>query len=269
MLAFEGIAYRYAGAPAAAIRDVTLRLGEGDVVGLVGANEAGKSTLCLVASGLAPRTIGGELTGLLLLDGIDAASLAMHEMVERVGIVFQNPETQLSGVTATVYDEVAFGPSNLGVPLPTLIDRVDAALDDLGIGDLADRDPRRLSGGQMQLVALAGLLALRPKYLILDEPTAQLDPVGSKLVAAALVKLGGAGSSILIAEHKTDLLAQLCDRVCVLDAGRVVAEGPARAVLADPELEALGVAPPSGERLGRRLRDEGLEPNERVGTATS
>ena len=173
----------------------------------MGASEAGKTTLCLVASGLAPRTVGGTLTGRLLLDGADTAPLAMHELAGRIGIAFASPTTQLSGVAATVYEEVAFGPMNLGVPRSELIARTEEALAALRIESLADRDPARLSGGQQQLVAIAGLLALRPAHLVLDEPTAQLDPAGTAMVATALAGLAANGASILVAEQKTDLLA--------------------------------------------------------------
>jgi len=251
MLALESVTYRYAGARRPSLHDVSLELGEGEVLGLVGASEAGKTTLCLVASGLAPRTVGGTLTGRVLLDGEDTAPLAMHELAGRVGIAFASPATQLSGVAATVYEEVGFGPMNLGVPRPELIARIEEALAALRIEPLADRDPAQLSGGQQQLVAIAGLLALRPAHLVLDEPTAQLDPAGTAMVAEALAGLAANGASILVAEQKTDLLARICSRVVALDAGRVVLDGVAAEILADPRLTRLGVAPPAAVRLRR------------------
>jgi len=254
MLTFESVSYRYAGAARASLQDVSLVIGSGEVVGLVGASEAGKTTLCLVAAGLAPRTVRGTLTGRILLDGTDIAPLAIHELAGRVGIAFANPATQLSGVAGTVYEEVAFGPMNLGLSRSEVIDRTEAALSALKIIDLAEREPALLSGGQQQLVAMAGLLALRPAHLVLDEPTAQLDPAGTRLVAQALARLAMDGASILVAEQKTDLLASICDRVVVLDAGRVALDGPAAEVLGDPRLADLGVAAPASVRL-RRLAD--------------
>jgi len=254
MLTFESVSYRYAGAARPSLQDVSLVIGSGEVVGLVGASEAGKTTLCLVAAGLAPRTVRGTLSGRILLDGTDMAPLAIHELAGRVGIAFANPATQLSGVAGTVYEEVAFGPMNLGLPRSEVIDRTDAALRALKIIDLAEREPALLSGGQQQLVAMAGLLALGPAHLVLDEPTAQLDPAGTRLVAQALARLAMDGASILVAEQKTDLLASICDRVVVLDAGRVALDGPAAEVLGDPRLADLGVAAPASVRL-RRLAD--------------
>lgn len=254
MLTFESVSYRYAGAARPSLQDVSLVIGTGEVVGLVGASEAGKTTLCLVAAGLAPRTVRGTLKGRILLDGTDIAPWAIHELAGRVGIAFANPATQLSGVAGTVYEEVAFGPMNLGLSRSDVIDRTEAALSALKIIDLAEREPALLSGGQQQLVAMAGLLALRPAHLVLDEPTAQLDPAGTRLVAEALARLAMDGASILVAEQKTDLLASICDRVVALDAGRVALEGPAAEVLDDPRLADLGVAAPASVRL-RRLAD--------------
>jgi energy-coupling factor transporter ATP-binding protein EcfA2 len=258
MLAFESVTYRYAGAARPSLREVSLALGEGEVVGLVGASESGKTTLCLVASGLAPRTVGGTLTGRVLLDGSDAAPLAIHDLAGRIAIVFSSPATQLSGVAGTVYEEVAFGPMNLGLPLADVMARTEAAMTTLGVEALAGRDPARLSGGQQQLVGIAGLLALRPGHLVLDEPTAQLDPAGTRLVAEALARLAADGASILIAEQKTDLLASICQRVVALEGGRVALDGPARDVLADPRLEELGIGPPAPVRLARQASGSGL-----------
>lgn len=260
MIRLEGVTYRYAGASRPSVRDIDLELRDGQVVGLAGASESGKTTLCLVASGLAPRAIRGHLSGRVVIDGEDVATRPMHELTALVGIGFQHPATQLSGVADTVYEEVAFGPSNLGVQRADLMGRVEDALERLGIGGLAARDPARLSGGQMQLVAIAGLLALRPRHLVLDEPTAQLDPAGTTLVADALAALAAAGSSILITEQKTDLLERICARVSVLETGRIALEGPTRSVLEDPRLEELGVPLPSALRLRRALDEAGLPP---------
>jgi energy-coupling factor transport system ATP-binding protein len=258
MLTLERVSYRYAGARVAALLDVSVALGPGEVVGLVGASEAGKTTLCLVAAGLAPRTVGGTLRGRLLLDGEDTAALPIHALVGRVGIAFSSPATQLTGVADTVYEEVAFGPMNLGFPRAEVIERTGAALESLRIAGLAERDPARLSGGQQQLVGIAGLLAMGPAHLVLDEPTAQLDPAGTRLVADALANLASAGASILLAEQKTDLVADVSTRVVALRGGRIALEGPTADVLADERLGELGVAAPARVRLARALRERGV-----------
>jgi energy-coupling factor transporter ATP-binding protein EcfA2 len=258
MLELRGATYRYAGYARPAVHEVDLALRDGEIVGLVGGTEAGKSTICLVASGLAPLSIGGELRGEVLIDGVPTTGLPVHELAQWVVIGFQDPATQRSGVAATVFEEVALGPMNLGLPVTETLARTRRALATLRIEHLADRHPARLSGGQGQLVAMAGLLAMRPRHVILDEPTAQLDPEGSNLVAAALRDLAATGAALLIAEHRTDLLEGLCDRVAVVDGGRIVLDGPAAATLEDPRLEGWGVEPPSRVRLARSLAARGL-----------
>ena len=257
-LRLSGVGYRYAGAARASLLDIDLELEHGTVVGIVGPSEAGKTTLCLVASGLAPRTVGGQIRGTITLDGEDVDRWPMHRMAERIAIGFENPATQLSQVAGTVFEEVAFGPLNLGVPIEEVLDRTRSALGALRIEALAERDPRRLSGGQQQLVAMAGLLAMRPAYLVLDEPTAQLDPAGTRMVGDAIGRLATNGTTILIAEQKTDLLADLATRVVVLYQGRILFQGETAATLADPRLVDAGVAPPAAVRLRRAAQAAGV-----------
>jgi energy-coupling factor transport system ATP-binding protein len=255
----SGVGYRYAGETKAALRDVDLELRDGEVLGVTGRSESGKTTLCLVVSGLAPRAIGGRIRGRVTLDGETIDEWPMHRISQRIGIGFQNPATQLSQVADTVFEEVAFGPMNLALPRTEVIARTWDALATLRIDGLAERDPRRLSGGQQQLVAIAGLLALRPQHLVLDEPTAQLDPAGTRLVADAISRLATDGGSILVTEQKTDLLAAICSRVAVLEGGQVALVGPAESVLADERLPGLGVSEPSSARLRRALAAAGID----------
>lgn len=261
-LTLQGVGYRYAGADQRSLLDIDLELRDGEVVGVAGASESGKTTLCLVASGLAPRTVGGRIRGTILLDGENVDDWPMHRLSGRIGMGFQNPSTQLSQVAGTVFEEVAFGPMNFGLPHDDVVARTWQALHALRIDDLAERDPQRLSGGQQQLVAMAGLLALRPSHLILDEPTAQLDPAGTRLVADAIAALAAEGVSILVAEQKTDLLAEVATRVVVLAEGRVVLRGPAADVLDDAQLIELGVSAPSAVRLRRAVAEAGIDPEQ-------
>ena len=260
MLELTVESYRYPGYARSVLHDLELRLDDGEIVGLVGPNEAGKSTLCLVAAGLAPASIGGVLKGSLRLDGQPAAGLKTHELAERVVVGFQNPNTQRSGLAATVFEEIAVGPMNLGLPVVETVARTREAIARLRLEDLVERDPQRLSGGQAQLVAIASLLAMRPRHIILDEPTAQLDPEGTRLVGEALRALTDGGTSLLVAEHKTDLLDGLCRRVIVINDGTIVREGPTEEVFADPRLDNLGVAPPAAVHLRRAVAGAGLDP---------
>jgi energy-coupling factor transporter ATP-binding protein EcfA2 len=260
MLELNAVSYRYAGYANEVLHDVDLRLEDGEIVGLVGPNESGKSTLCLVASGLAPASVGGSLRGTLTIDGAPTAGLTTHELAERVVVGFQNPNTQRSGIAATVFEEIALGPMNLGLPVVETVERAREAIARLRLESIIRRDPLRLSGGQSQLVAIASLLAMRPRHVILDEPTAQLDPAGTKLVGDALRALADVGTSLLIAEHKTDLLDGLCTRILAIDAGRIVMDAPTREAFDDPAVEGLGIEPPSRVRLADALTAAELDP---------
>ena len=256
-LVLEGVAYRYPGYARRVLHDFDLRIDDGEIVGLVGPNEAGKSTICLVAAGLAPNSVGGELTGRVMIDGQPMAGRPTHELAALVGLVFQNPNTQRSGVAGTVFEEVALGAVNLGLPVAETVARTRDAMARLRIAALGERDPARLSGGQAQLVAIASIVAMRPRHLILDEPTAQLDPEGTNLVGEALRALAQTGAALLVVEHKTDLLDDLCQRVVVVSGGTIVRDGPANETLEWPDLERFGVGPPSRVRLRRAFEARG------------
>ena len=258
-LRLDGARYGYAGTRRWVLDGVSLEVAAGRVLGVVGPNEAGKSTLCLVAAGLAPAAIGGRLEGEVLLGGLSTRAANPHEMAQRAGILFQNPVTQLSATAATVYEEVAFGPRNLGLSVDEIADRVEHALAVLRIEALGPRDPMRLSGGQAQLVALASVVALRPPVLVLDEPTSQLDPAGTRLVGEALAGLAaGTGTAVVVVEHKTWLLADLADECVLIADGRVVVHGATADVLGDDRLVELGVEPPPAVRLRRAATARGL-----------
>ncbi|HKB28415.1 MAG TPA: ABC transporter ATP-binding protein, partial [Candidatus Limnocylindrales bacterium] len=257
-LRLRGVRYAYAGTTTPVLHEIDLDVERGQIFGVVGPNDAGKSTLCLVAAGLAPGVIAGRLDGTVELDGTDVRELRPWDVAQRVGILFQNPQTQLSGTAATVFEEVAFGPRNLGLPLGQLIERVEWALDTVGIADLAARDPQRVSGGQAQLVALASVLALRPAVLVLDEPTSQLDPAGTRLVSDRLRRIAAeTGTAILIVEHKAAVLARVASNVLALDAGRIAAQGGIE-VLGRADVMALGVQPPASTVIARAAAEAGV-----------
>jgi energy-coupling factor transporter ATP-binding protein EcfA2 len=218
-LELRDIIYRYPGERRPALDGVSIAIRPGEIVGVSGRNEAGKSTLCLVAAGLAPASIGGELAGEVRIGGTSIAGLPAWEIASRVGIVFAEPAGQRSGVSDTVLAEVAFGPVNLGLPASASRARAERALQHLGITDLAERHPNRLSGGQQQLVAIASMLAMEPRALVLDEPVAELDPDGRRLVGGALRSLARAGTAVLVTEHDLDFLGALCDRTLAVEGG--------------------------------------------------
>jgi len=254
-----GVRYRYAGAQRDCLRGIDLRLEPGRVLGIAGANESGKTTLCLASGGFAPVVVGGWLEGSATIDGERTTSLPAHALAQRCGLMFQDAATQLTGTTTTVFEEVAFGPCGLGLPADEVVARVEWAMEAVGIADLAPRSPGRLSGGQAQLVALASVLALRPRYLLLDEPTSELDPAGTALVAFALLRVAAeTGAGILLVEHKTGVLARVAHEVMVLADGAVALCGKAAEVLGDPRLVDLGVEPPDEIHLRREVEAAGL-----------
>jgi len=221
-LALEGVTYRYPASAAPALADVSLDVRRGEVVGVIGTIGAGASTLLLVAAWLAPRVLGGELAGTVHRDG-------------RSALLLPTPWTQLSGMAFTVWDEVAFGPANLGWPRERISGSVDRALTLVDAGDLSARDPATLSGGELQRVILAGLLAMEPDLLLLDEPTAELDPAGAQLLWQLVRRLATEGTTVVAATSDLDAL-HAADRVVWLARARVRADGPTREVLGDPAL---------------------------------
>ncbi len=226
-LRLEGAGVRYAGRPSPALADVDLMVASGERVGLTGRTGAGKSTLALLAAGFIPRVVRATTSGSTRIDGIDASDATdAAALLGHVGIVFGTPANQLSASKPTVRDELAFGLENLGVPRGAMDVRIDAVLGRLGIAHLADREPFALSGGEQQRVAIASIVVMGPGLLVLDEPTAQLDPDGTTEVGALLSDLAADGTAILCAEHDRGIL-QSMDRVTILDGGRVVGAGSA------------------------------------------
>jgi energy-coupling factor transport system ATP-binding protein len=212
-----------------------VRIEPGERVLLLGASGSGKSTLLQAWAGVLGGADEGEQQGQLTVDGLEVGARR-----GRVGLLLQDPDAQL--VLARAGDDVAFGPENLGEPVDEILAGVPRALDAVGLSALADADTRRLSGGQQQRLALAGVLAMRPAALLLDEPTAQLDPAGVREVAAAVAALvADRGLTLVVVEHRVDVWAPLVDRVIVLDGGRIVANGPVAEVLLE-----------QGVRLARR-----------------
>ena len=237
VLALRDVRYRYADAEREAIAGVSLTVSAGEWVGVIGPTNAGKSTLCYLAMGLAPHFFGGRLRGDLTVFGIDTRQQKVAERSTRVGLLFQNPFTQLSGARERVSEEVAFGPEWHGLPADEVAERVSEALRLVDLEALAERHPLDLSGGQLQRLALASLLVMRPELLLLDEPTSQLDPAGTNALFQVLAGLHRSGTTIVMVEQKLEAVAALCPRVVALADGRVIADGPPEAVFADPAVE--------------------------------
>lgn len=248
-LLIEGLGVRYPGRREHSLEGIDLPIGRGERVAVAGRTGAGKSTLALAAAGFIPRVVRAKLDGRVVIEGIETATAAPGSLLGRVGIVFATPANQLSASKQTVREELAFGLENLGVPRDEMDARIDATLARLAIGHLADREPFALSGGEQQRVAIASIVAMGTSVLVLDEPTAQLDPAGTASVAELLDELARTGTTILCAEHDPTVLGRM-DRCLVLDAGHAIALDVPGGALARAAA-AGGTAPPTMVRLAQ------------------
>ena len=242
ILSLERVSYTYPATSQPALREVSLALPAGQFCAIVGGNGAGKSTLGYAIAGYVPHFYHGELQGEVIVAGKNTREAAIGDLVSSVGLVFQNPFNQISGTRLTVREEIAFGMENLGVDREEMEGRCQAVMELVSIGDIAERSPVSLSGGQMQRVAIASILVIEPQILVLDEPTSQLDPIGSREVLAAIQSLAGRrGITVIVIEHKLEWLAAHAERVIALHEGMLVADGAPGEVLADESLWGRGV----------------------------
>ena len=239
---------------------VSFDIAPGEVVLLLGPSGSGKSTLTLAINGLLPQSVPATVTGTVKVDGLDTQTTPVAELSTRVGMVFQDPDAQL--VTGTLLDEVAFGPENLRMPVAEVLARAEAALRRVGLWERRSENPDRLSGGGRQRLAIACALAMGSPLLVLDEPTANLDPAGIEDVYAALGELVAAGDrAILLVEHNLDAAVGFVDRVVVLDQdGRLAFDGGVDDVLRDhaTDLHDMGVWLPVSAIAALRLRRAGF-----------
>ena len=255
-LILEGVTVSYVGRREPALAGLDLVVQPGQLVGVAGRTGAGKSTVALVAAGFIPRVVRARLSGRATL-GTQALDTANGgALLGRVGIVFSTPANQLSASKLTVREELAFGLENLGLPRAEMDPRIDAVMTRLGIGHLADREPFALSGGEQQRVAIASIVTMGTGLLVLDEPTAQLDPTGTATVGGLLVDLARDGTAVVCTEHSPVILGRV-DRCLILDGGRsVTLDVPGRA-LGSARLEPIGLTAPT---LVRLAESAGLDP---------
>ena len=249
VITVENLRYRYPHAKELALDGLDFSVEKGEFIGIIGENGAGKSTLSQALMGLVPQFYKGAYGGTVMVDGIEAGRTPVAQLCGHVGLVFQNPFNQLSGAKDNVYEEVAFGMQNLGVPAEEMKNRVEEALKPLDIWQYRDRNPFDLSGGQMQRVAIASVLDMRPDVMILDEPTSQLDPEGSDEVFKAVETLTGSGITILMIEQKIEKLAAYCDRILLLHKGKQIAFDTPQKVFSMPDLNNYGIQAPTFTRI--------------------
>jgi energy-coupling factor transport system ATP-binding protein len=256
----ESVSIRHDGRAASTPLDVSFDVAPGEVVLLLGPSGCGKSTLALALNGLVPHAVPAELSGTVTVGGMRTAVETVARLSERVAMVFQDPDSQM--VTGTLLDEVAFGPENLLVDRDEVLARAEESLRQVGLWHRRDDNPDTLSGGGRQRLAIACALAMKTPVLVLDEPTANLDPAAIDEVYAVLRRLVDSGDhAIVLVEHNLDAAIELVDRVIVLDRhGRLAMQGPTRQVLIDrvDELSGLGVWLPVALLAALRLRDAGI-----------
>jgi energy-coupling factor transporter ATP-binding protein EcfA2 len=262
VISLTDVSYAYPDADHYVLSHIDLAVEAGTVTGIVGASGAGKTTLAKILSGFIPHVDGGELSGTAVVDGVTMAEATLAEAVSHVGLVIQSPFNQISGAKFTVREELAFGLENLGVPREEMAERVAEVADLLGITGLLERSPYALSGGQQQLVAIASMIIMRTPVLVMDEPTSQLDPGGTRMIFDVMSSLRDSGITLVVFEHKLELLREHADIVHVLADRRLVASGPSRTVLADPRLEEWGVGSTRFTDASTIARDRGLLPED-------
>ena len=249
----EGLKYKYPLSDTLALDDLSFQVNEGEFIGIIGKNSAGKSTLCQALVGLVPHFYKGAYGGKVIVDGLEVKSHSIADIALKVGMVFQNPFTQVTGSKMSVYEEIAFGLENIGLPRSEIIERTDYVLDLLKIEQVKDHNPFDLSGGQMQRMAIASIIAMKPDILVLDEPTSQLDPAGSEEVFSAIQNLSKQGITVILAEHKMEKVAQYCDRVLLLNDGKMVDLDSPAIVFSRKDLEDHGVRAPVFTRVCKAL----------------
>ena len=249
----EGLTFTYAAGIKPALSDINLEIKRGEYLGIMGLNGAGKTTLGLSINGIVPQSTMGFYEGKVTVEGLDTSTTPVREMARTVGIVFDNPEFQMSQVSAA--EEVALGLENLGVPTEEMPPRVSAALATVGLPGFEERSPMGLSGGQQQRLAIASVLAMHPRILFMDEPTSNLDPIGKEEVFELARKLNREdGLTVIVAEHECEVLAAYADRIVVLSEGKIVMIGtPSEVFARGDELAKLGLRVPQATELALDL----------------
>jgi len=252
------VTYQYPRTEKPVLKDISFTVPAGQFLAIIGPTGAGKSTLCYTFNGSVPRLFGGVFEGKVAVAGLDTYENEIPVMAQHMGLVVQNARSQLFSVT--VEGEVAFGCENLGMPREMILQNIRKAMEFVGLEGLEDRQPSALSGGQQQRVAIACVLAMDPEVLVLDEPTSELDPIGSEQVMRVVARLNRElGKTIVLVTHDTEFAAQYADRVLVLSEGSLVCDGTPKEIFKQEELLAkVRVRAPQVCQAAFELRRRGL-----------
>ena len=240
LIELQHINYRYPLTSDLTIKDLSLKVEPGEVLGVIGSNGSGKTTVCNIMRGFIPAFYKGELEGKVIFEDKPLDTSNLGRLAQKIGYAFQNPFTQITGVKYTVYDEIGYGLENLSVPREEANKKVEQVIELLNLQKIRNQNPYDLSGGQKQMVALASVIVLDPELIILDEPTSQLDPSSTLAVYNIVKNLKKQGKTIIIVDHKVDLLAQVCDEIAVIQDGQLVVKGETHHVFSDEKVVAAG-----------------------------
>ncbi|WP_252502321.1 ABC transporter ATP-binding protein [Sporosarcina sp. Marseille-Q4943] len=253
LLRVKNLKYKYPDSSRFALNDISFTVKKGEFLGIVGMNTSGKTTLCYALSGLVPHFFKGAYGGDVYIGNMDVLSHEISDITANVGLVFENPFSQMTGAKFTVYDEIAFGLENQGVPRDVMHERIRESMQLLDIEQLHTQNPFSLSGGQMQRVAIASVIAMKPDILILDEPTSQLDPQGAEGVFRVVEKLADGGMTIIMVEQKMEKLAAYADRILLMHDGKLIQDGKPEEVFSRDDLNEFGIEPPMYVKIARTL----------------
>ena len=259
MIQIQDFSFTYKNGEKPALQEISLTVPDGGFLGIIGPAGAGKTTLARAIAGIIPHHYPGDFYGSVTVNGLDTVDSKIVDLSRLVGMVFQDVESQI--ISPLVEDELLYGLENFGVPQEEIPGRMEEALAKVGVSDLRERSIASLSGGQRQKVAIASIIALKPKILVLDEPTGELDPRSSRQIFSLLKELNEEqGITVILIEQKIMLLCEFARQLAVLSKGRIIRQGETRDVLSHAdELQALGVNCPRVTTLSRML-------SERTGT---
>lgn len=258
MIEVKNLVYRYPTAEEDTLKDLSFSIKKGEFFAIIGPNGAGKTTLCNAIRGFIPHFYNGDMQGDVLIEGKSVKDQTIGELALKVGFVFQNPFTQVSGVAENVYEEICFGLENLGVEVDEIHRRVEQVMKMTRIDQLRDRNPFELSGGQLQRVALASIIVMEPDILVIDEPTSQLDPEGTEEIFEIIKLMKEKQKTIVLVEHKMELIAEYADHVVLIDDGKVILDGSNEEVLTNEEVLKHDTLLPQYAMLGIEMKKQGM-----------
>jgi len=259
LIRFENVSFTYPGEEKPAVNNVSLSIGLGEIVLITGPSGAGKTTLCSMLNRIVPESYGGKIEGTITIKGADISEFTVGQMAFTSGMLFQDPSGQL--INPTVEDEIAFGPENKGIPVEEINRLIDEYVGYINMQHLMRRSPQALSGGQQQSVAYAAVLAMEPEIYVLDEPTSNLDPLGSDMVFSLMKKVAqDKHKTAVIVEHKVEKIIDMVDRIIVMNGGSVVFNGTPEEVMVNyKELLRIGVLPPQVTQIFARMQDSSIK----------